>query len=83
MMRDMILARIAELTKDVSSGAIQTAFTRLSRRESKSPTLSEQRKAEIVANGSFYPGFDFSTLPDAELVRAFENIVRCFYKSWG
>jgi hypothetical protein len=83
MMRDLILARIAELTKDVSSGAIQTAFTRLTRRESKSPTLSAQRKAEIIANGSFYPGFDFSTLSDPDLVRAFERIVRCFYKPWG
>jgi hypothetical protein len=80
-MRDLILARIAELTADVSSGGIQTAFTRLTRRERGS--LSNQRKAEIIANGSFYPGFDFSTLSDADLVRAFEKLVRCYYKQWG
>ena len=81
MMRELILARIGEMTKNISTGGIQTAFVRPTRRERGS--LSNARKAEIIDSGKFYPGFDFSTLSDADLVRAFETLTRCYYKQWG
>jgi len=78
MMRDKIIARIDEILDPARSPWVSGGMKVLFAKPSKRKTVEQ-----ILAEGHYPVGFDFSTLSDDDLLVAFERIARRAYMQWA